>query len=136
MPIECGVRAELIVHVNAASFRALGEVRGLRGRSEACIQFVYLSRGGKDLLEELVAELARSQALINQLKAARRETETELLRGQLENARLLAAAWSERFPFRGIFTQAKSSETEQVPSAGESPSKEAQPVVIPVRLFS
>jgi hypothetical protein len=135
VPIECGARAEIVVHVNSASFRAVGEVRGIRGNSEAGIQFVYLSRGGKDLLADLVAELARLQAVINQLKAARRETETESFRKQLEDGKLLAAMWSERFPSAGVLVPAESSETDQVSSAGEDPSKGAQPLVTPVRLF-
>ena len=53
VPIECGARAEIVVHVNSSSFRAVGEVRGIHGNSGAGIQFIYLSRGGKDRLAEL-----------------------------------------------------------------------------------
>ncbi len=136
VPIGCGARAEIVVHVNSASFRAVGEVRGIRGNSEAGIEFVYLSRGGKDLLADLVAELARLQAVINQLKAARRDAETESFRKQLEDGKLLAAMWSERFPSTGGLGPAESLEADQVSSAGGDPSKEAHPLVIPVRLFS
>ena len=90
VPIECGARAEIVVRVNSASFRAVGEVRGTRANSEAGIEFVYLSRGGRDLLADLVAELARLQAVISQLKAGRREAEAESFRKQLESGRLLA----------------------------------------------
>jgi len=41
VPIECGARAEIVVHVNSSSFRAVGEVRGIHGNSEAGIQFIY-----------------------------------------------------------------------------------------------
>jgi hypothetical protein len=47
------------VRVNSSSLRAVGEVRGIHGNSEAGIPFIYLSRGGKDLLADLIAELAR-----------------------------------------------------------------------------
>src|SRR5277367_343847 len=70
LPIERGVRAELVVHVNSASFRAVGEVRAIRRESDACIQFLYLSSGGKDMLAEVVAELAKSQALMNQFRSS------------------------------------------------------------------
>ena len=33
LPIDCGARAEILVRVNAASFRALGEVKAVRGNS-------------------------------------------------------------------------------------------------------
>lgn len=135
VPIECGARAEIVVHVNSASFRAVGEVRGIRGNSEAGIEFVYLSRGGKDLLADLIAELARLQAVINQLKAARRDAEIESFRKQLESGKLLAAMLSERFPSSGGLVSAGSSETDQVSSAGGDPSKGPQPLVTPVRLF-
>ena len=68
LPIRCGVRAEIVVRVNAASFRALGEVRAIRGPSGSGMEFVQLSAIGKDLLADLVAELARLQAVMNMLR--------------------------------------------------------------------
>ncbi len=124
LPIERGVRAELVVHVNATSFRAVGEVREIRGESDACIQFVYLSSGGKDMLAAVVAELAKSQALMNQFKSFRREIETEELHRKLENGRYVAEMWSERSP------QGKATST------GRDSSADAPRLVIPVRLFS
>jgi len=135
VPIECGARAEIIVHVNSSSFRAVGEVRGVRRNSEAGIEFIYLSRGGKDLLADLVAELARLQTVINQLKAARREAEAELFRKHLESGKLLAAMWRERLHSLEGLVPEESAETDQVAVAGGGPNKEAQPLVIPVRLF-
>jgi hypothetical protein len=135
VPIECGARAEIVVHVNSSSFRAVGEVRGIRGNSEAGIEFVYLSKAGKDLLADLVAELARLQTVINQLKAARRDAESESFRKQLETGKFLAAMWSERLRSPGVLVPAESSETDQVPSPGGDSSKETQPLVMPVRLF-
>src|SRR5271163_171256 len=60
--IACGARTEMVVHVKTASFRVVGEVREIRGRFGAGIEFVHLSAGGKDMLDELVTELARLQA--------------------------------------------------------------------------
>ena len=135
VPIERGARAEIVVHVNSSSFRAVGEVRGIHGNSEASIQFIYLSRGGKDLLADLIAELARLQALINQLKAARRDAESESFRKQLESGKLLAAMWRERLRSLEGLAPAESSETDQVSSAGGESSKGGQPLGTPVRLF-
>jgi hypothetical protein len=135
VPIECGTRAEIVVHVNSASFRAVGEVKGIRGNSEAGIEFVYLSRGGKDLLADLIAELARLQAFINHLKAARRDAETESFRKQLESGKLLASMWRERLRSLEGLVAAESSETDHDPSAGGDPSRGGQPLVTPVRLF-
>ena len=135
VPIECGARAEIVVHVNSSSFRAVGEVRGIHGNSEAGIQFIYLSGGGKDPLADLIAELARLQALINQLKAARRDAESESFRKQLESGKLLAAMWRKRLRSLEGLAPAESSETDQVSSAGAESSKGGQPLVTPVRLF-
>jgi len=134
-PIECGARAEIVVHVNSASFRAVGEVKGVRGNSEAGIEFVYLSRGGKDLLADLIAELARLQALINHLKAARRDAESESFNKQLESGKLLAAMWRERLRSLEGLVPGESSETDQDPSASGDSSTGTQPLVTPVRLF-
>jgi hypothetical protein len=46
LPIEFGSRAEVLVRVNAASFRAVGIVKALRSDSVAGIEFVRLSTGG------------------------------------------------------------------------------------------
>src|SRR5579863_10536039 len=45
LPIDCGERAEIVVCVNATSFRAVGEVKAIRDRSGAGIEFVHLSAG-------------------------------------------------------------------------------------------
>ena len=99
LPIDRGARAEIVVRVNSASFRAVGEVRAIRGRSGAGVEFVYLSSGGKDLLAGLVTDLARLQALMKKLKSDRREMDEELFRKELADGRLQATMLSERFPF-------------------------------------
>lgn len=103
MPIDRGVRAEIVVRVNAASFRAVGEVRAVRGRSGAGMEFVHLSAGGKDLLEDMVADLAKMQTVLNRLKSARRETDAESFRKELEDGKLQVATLRARFPFWGQF---------------------------------
>ncbi len=134
-PFDCGVRAEIIVRVNAASFRAVGEVKAIRGRSGAGIEFVHLSAGGKDLLADLVAQLARLQAIMNQLKSARREMDAESLRRELQAGKLQAGILSERFPFLRTILCVESSEPDQAASEGQDRIMEAQPLVIPVDLF-
>ena len=134
LPIEYGVRAEIIVRVNAASFRAVGEVKAIRGNSRAGMEFVHLSAVGKDMLADLVAELARLQAVTDNLRSGR-EIDPESFRRQLEDRRFQAAMLSKRFPFLGTILHAESSEPDQVASAGKDLIVEAQPLVIPVDLF-
>jgi hypothetical protein len=151
LPIDFGVRAEIIVHVNAASFRAVGEVRALRSRFGAGMEFVHLSAGGKQMLADLVKELARLEAVMNKLKAARREINAESFRKQLEEGKLQAAMLSERFPFLGTILPAEKSKESPKESSGESSEKSSeqdqaafpgrerivasQPLVISVDLF-
>ncbi len=56
------VRAEILVRVNAASFRGVGEAKAIRNRYGG-IEFLHLSAGGKDMLADLVAQLADLQAV-------------------------------------------------------------------------
>ncbi|MGB6385930.1 MAG: PilZ domain-containing protein [Terriglobales bacterium] len=140
LPIDCGVRAEIVVHVNAASFRAIGEVKAMRGRSGASMEFVHLSSGGKDMLADLIAELARLQAVMNKLKSARREIDAESFREELEDGKLQAMTLSDQFPFRGTILSAGTSKPDLATSAEIIPSKkdtivDAQPLVITVDLF-
>jgi len=135
LPIDCGVRAEIVVRVNAASFRAVGEVKAIRGSSAAGVEFVHLTAGGKEMLGDLIAELAKLQAVMNKLKSARREMDAESFRRQLEDGRLQALTLSERFPFLGTILRAKSSEADQPVFAGEDRIVEAQPLVVAVDLF-
>jgi hypothetical protein len=120
LPIDFGVRTEIVVHVNTASFRAVGEVRALRNRFGAGMEFVHLSAGGKHMLADLVKELARLEAVMNKLKAARREKNAESFRKQLEEGKLQAAMLSERFPFLGTILPAKSSGESSRESSGAS----------------
>jgi hypothetical protein len=147
LPIDFGTGAELVVRVNAASFRAVGEVKAIRGRSAAGMEFVQLSAGGKELLADLVTDLARLQAVMNKLKSVRREMDAVSFRKQMEEGKRQAAMLSERFPFLGTILQLESSEAglkessgnnsepEQLRSASQSHTVEARPLVITVDLF-
>jgi hypothetical protein len=71
--LECGARAEILVRVSDASFRAIGQVKAGRGAGGIGMEFIQLSAGGQDKLMELLCELARQQAIATTLRAARRE---------------------------------------------------------------
>ena len=138
LPIDCGARAEIVVRVNASSFRAVGEVRAIRERSGTGVEFVHLSAAGKDMLAELVADLARLQALMNKLKADRREMDAEAFRKEMEDGKYQAERLSERFPFLRTVLPAENSEdgVEAGPeSAGKQGSAEGESLVIAVDLF-
>ncbi|MGA2967319.1 MAG: PilZ domain-containing protein [Terriglobales bacterium] len=137
--LDCGARAELVVRVNAASFRALGEVRAIRGRSGAGMEFVRLSAGGRAVLADLIAELERFQAAMKKLKPTPHEMNAGSFREQLEEGRRRATMLRQRFPILGSILSADGSEesveADEVARAGQSRIVEAQPVVIRVDLF-
>jgi PilZ domain len=135
LPMGHGVRTEIVVRDNSASFRAVGEVRAIRGGSGAGVEFVHLSAGGKDILTDLVAELARLQVVIKKLRSDRREMDTESFRRQLENGKLQALMLSGRFPFMGTMLSAENVEPDQAASADHDLIGEAQLLVVPVDLF-
>lgn len=98
VPINAGVRAEILVRVNSASFRAIGEVREVRDNSGVGLEFVRLSAGGKEMLSDLVTDLARLQAIMSKLKGTRREMDEQAFREELKRARLQARLLGAQFP--------------------------------------
>jgi hypothetical protein len=119
----------------------------MRSRFGAGIEFVHLSAGGKHTLADLVTELARLQAVMNKLKAARREINAESFRKPLEEGKHQAAMLSERFSFLETIlhgescrensgeSSRESTESGPAASAAEDRIVEAQPLVIRVDLF-
>jgi len=130
-PIELGARAEILVSVNAASFRTVGVVKAISERSRACMEFVQISANGKEILADLIGQFARIQAVMKNLRSAR-QSETELAR-ELDAAGVRAALFggissSRRFPDSG-------SEEDPGAGAGSESVVELVPMTIKVDLF-
>jgi PilZ domain len=134
LPIEAGTRAEVVVRVNAASFRAVGIVKALRDDSAVGIEFVRLSAGGRELLADLVSELARLRVVIDNLMFARREMDAKSFRRQMEAGKLHAALFATRYPFLKTTLSAEISEQEEPAPAPKQVTTDG-PRVIPVDLF-
>jgi PilZ domain len=133
LPVDNGMRAEILLRVNTASFRAVGEVKGVRRGTSAGVEFVQLSAGGKDLLAELVEELERLQALMLKLKSARREMDAASFRREMTSGKF-AAMLSQRFPILGAILNAESAEAEVADTSDDAVVR-AQPLVVSVDLF-
>jgi len=134
LPIDCGARAEIVVRVNSASFRALGQVRAMRGHSGSGLEFVHLSAHGKEMLEDLVGGLARLQALMSKLKSDRRAVDARLLGKELEDGSLEASVFREGFRFLRSIVPAEAAGAEQSEAKGANPGNEER-MVVPVDLF-
>jgi hypothetical protein len=76
-PLQPGTRAEIMLRVNAASVRVLGEVHAPRERQVVGVEFLLVSACGKYLLAELMRELARQRAITKLAKGARRQSDYE-----------------------------------------------------------
>jgi hypothetical protein len=133
--MDCGMRAELVVRVNAASFRAVTEVRALRAPSVAGMEFVHLSAGGRDMLAELVADLAKLQALIQRLNAARFEMDEEFVRRQMELGKLQANALGEHIQLLERLLNAENLRRYSASEEAESNQKESGAIVQPAPLI-
>lgn len=108
-PLGWGARAEILVQVNASSFRALSQVRALRGPHGIGMQFLHLTPGGRDMLVELIRELARQNAIAATLRAARREPDQDRW------AECRAALLQESFPMLGRIMVSENSEPRPLP---------------------
>jgi hypothetical protein len=98
--IPCGSRAEIMVRVNASSFRAIGKIKVLRAPFVIGFEFVHLSSGGKDSLDELITDLAKLTSVMNKLDHDPHESGTRSFRKQLEKGQIRAANLSLRPPVR------------------------------------
>jgi hypothetical protein len=139
LPMDRGVRTELLVRVKDATFRAVGEVKAIRGSSMAGIEFVRLGGSGKDILAELVEELARRQAAMKKLRSVPRDIEAREFRAHIEEGKARAQTLSRGLPsFNGALPS--ESETEELepmsdPDAEARKIVEAPPLVLTVDLF-
>jgi PilZ domain-containing protein len=133
--LDCGVRTEIVVRVNSASFRAVSQVRAIRDRFGVGMEFVHLSARGKDMLADAVERLARLQALMNQLRSARRGLEAEMLLRELECEGFYSIQLNQHLP---VLKAVPSEERrEEAPRSADSEPLivEAQADTIPVDLF-
>lgn len=76
-PVEPGARAEVVVCVNSVSFRAAALVRNQKETSGTSLQFVQLGTVAKEVLDDLLARLAKVQALNRKLRTARIDEDLE-----------------------------------------------------------
>lgn len=71
-PLEVGTRTEVLVRANMLCFRAMSLVRAVRKCSGLGLEFIRLSAGGHSALSELIVDLRRLQALLNNARAGTR----------------------------------------------------------------
>jgi hypothetical protein len=77
VPLPIGTRAEIMLCVNAVSFRVLGQVQALPAAHLVCVEFLLLSALGRHMVADLIQELAKQRAIANLLKGSRRQPDYE-----------------------------------------------------------
>jgi hypothetical protein len=133
--LDCGAQAEIVVRVNSASFRAVSQVKAIRGRAAFGLEFVQLSTRGKDLLADVVERLAKLQALMDELRSARRGVEAEMLLRELEREGFHAVLLNRHLPVLRAVASAEHREEPPTSADSEPLIVKAQPVIVPVDLF-
>ena len=109
-----GAQTELVIQVNSSAFRAIGEVRAAAGASGICVEFVRLSRGGRDMLAQLVADLAQLQVKAGARRNALLEADPETVRESLRRGGLEPLLILDRYPiFRAVTTVEPASGTSE-----------------------
>jgi hypothetical protein len=96
---EPGSPMEVVVKVNSTSFRAGAVVRAQRGPSATSLEFVQISAGAKDVLEDVLFRLAKVQELNRRLRESRLDEETERMlaeQGRLPVMRLAPGGMAMR----------------------------------------
>jgi hypothetical protein len=130
---DLGTRTEILVSVNAASFRTLGLVRAAES-SRASMEFVQMSAGSKDLLADLIGEFERLASAANKIRLQRIEAEEELRR-EMEKAGVRVARLGGRDLSIGKAIGDDGSEPETSRSPERERIVEVAPLVIKVDLF-
>jgi hypothetical protein len=125
-PLPCGTMVEVIVQVDASSFRALGRVRDSRDRSGAALEFLQLSAGGRDLLRELVAQLARLRAKEIALHAGGRGDDPGPW-DELDDGSPQAVEPKEHFPVNAMVLPPEPREGAALVASREKPAHEPDP---------
>jgi len=133
--LDCGARTEIVVRINSASFRAVSQVKAIRDRFGVGMEFVRLSAHGRDMLAEVVEELARWQAVVNQLRSARRGVEAEVLLRELERGELHGLLLHRYLPVLRAAPSPEGREAAPTNADSEPLIVKAQPEIVPVDLF-
>lgn len=135
MALDCGAQAEIVVRVNSASFRAASRVRAIRGPAVFGMEFVHLSARGKDMLADVVERLAKLQALMDELRSARRGAEAGMLLRELEREGFHAVLMNRHLPVLRAVASPEPPEEPPTSADSEPLIVKTQPVIGPVDLF-
>jgi len=133
--LDCGMCAEIVLRVKTGVFRAVGQVREVRTQSGVGMEFVRMSAGGLEMLQDVIRELARLQAHMDRIKSARKEEQKKLLMEEIKKERLISGLLRGRIPVIGAPLSEEEHELPPPESGPEKPVLEDLEKVIRVDEF-
>jgi hypothetical protein len=133
LPVDLGERHEILINVDAVSFRTLGLVRAIRERTRASLEFVQMSAGSRDILAEVLEHMARLQKVMRKIRSVPVKTKAELSR-ELEEVGVHTQLVN-RVSSLGKIPVDEGLEMDSTPRAGSETNVELLPLVIRVDLF-
>jgi hypothetical protein len=129
---------ELLVCVNAACFRAAALVREQRQPSNTCLQFVQISQGARNVLEDLIDRLTKLQTITRKLRSGQIDQKKERKLLDTGRFRIIAVGENEQCA-RGTDSAVKKAQAS--PAASPLPDRtgrkisQIQPEWIEIDLF-
>ena len=79
-PIDLGTRTEILLNVDAVSFRTLAMVRSISNRFRTNMEFVQMSAGSRDILGDVLEHMSRVQKIMRKIRSAPLDAKVELSR--------------------------------------------------------
>ena len=79
-PIDLGTRTEILLNVDAVSFRTLALVRSISNRFRTNMEFVQMSAGSRDILADVLEHMSRVQKIMRKIRSAPLDAKVELSR--------------------------------------------------------
>ncbi len=132
-PIDLGTRTEILLNVNAVTFRTLALVRSISDGFRTSMEFVQMSAGSRDILADVLEHMARVQKVMRKIRLAPLEKKAELAR-ELEAVGVHANMANRALSLRTIPVLGG----DPADSGNDAPEKtiaESEPLVIKVDLF-
>jgi hypothetical protein len=107
--LDLGDRTEILVEVNSWFFRAMANVRAIRGRAGLSMEFTRMSAGGSGVLADLIADLERSRTVaMNQKRLV--EGSRQIVHGNSGAGQRLTSARHDSIAIVGTIMPANSAE--------------------------
>jgi len=130
--LEEDEHTELLLAVNTETFRATAMVKGPQPVSATRLQFTHISSYGRDVLLDLISQMAKAQELNSRLRSSRMDPDTTRL--LLDEERLRIATIGR--PEGAIASEDPASESSPALDAQRGRIVDAEPLVIRLDLYA